>query len=167
MPGARRTYLMILLGAATWCGLILAPPLFAASGEPALAALLYGFFRPICHQIDGRSLHLFGLPLAVCARCSAIYIGFLGGTLAYPFFRDPPIPGRAFIAVALLPMLLSVGAGMLGVNDGGNAGRVVTGGWFGLLIPFLLIPGAIEGVAQLSASSSTPSIQPEKGSTDA
>jgi uncharacterized membrane protein len=170
MQWSRRTYLTILFGATAWCGMLLVAPIAASSGSPALAGVFYDFFRPICHQIDVRSLHLFGLPLAVCSRCSSIYVGFLAGTLAYPLIRDlrrPVMPGRAFLALMLLPMLLDVGAGMLGVDDPGNAGRMVTGGWFGLLIPFLIIPGAIEGVAQLSVHRSPPSIQPEKGPTDA
>ena len=90
MRYARLTYAVILSGAAAWCALLLVAP--AAASVPAnlrrLGALLYGLFSPLCHQIDARSFHLCGEPLAVCGRCSAIYFGFLSGTIIYPFATE-------------------------------------------------------------------------------
>src|SRR3974377_1510416 len=86
MQTARLTYAAIVAGAALWCALILLDP--AALLFPRLAplrAVLYAFFSPLCHQIDSRSIHLLGAPLAVCGRCSSIYFAFLLGTIAYPF----------------------------------------------------------------------------------
>jgi hypothetical protein len=48
-----------------------------------------------------------------------------------------------------------------------NMSRAVTGGWFGLLIPFVVIPGTIEGVELLLSPSSVPMPPPKKGFDDA
>ena len=37
---------------------------------------VYSFFSRICHQDPLRSWHVAGEPLAVCIRCSSIYIAF-------------------------------------------------------------------------------------------
>ena len=110
MRFARLTYAVILSGTALWCALIvLAPAAMSSRGFVPLAGILYALFSPLCHQIDARSFHLFGAPLAVCGRCSAVYFGFLSGTIAYPLAGDllrSARPGRTFLLVALAPMLL-------------------------------------------------------------
>jgi uncharacterized membrane protein len=171
MRFARLTYAVILSGAAAWCGLIvLAPAAASSAGFVPLGGILYAFFSPLCHQIDARSFHLFGWPLAVCGRCSAVYFGFLFGAIAYPFagrlFRGAR-PGRAFLIVAVAPMVLDVMLEAAGLYESSNALRAVTGGWFGVLLPFLIIPGAAEGISQLLTQPNPHSIQTEKGLIDA
>ena len=56
--------------AATGCAAIVLAP--ALGSQP-----LYSLFSALCHQIPERTWHLGGLPMAVCIRCSAIYLGFL------------------------------------------------------------------------------------------
>lgn len=71
-------------------GMVVAAPLSAASNG-RVAALLYEFFAPVCHQIAERSFHLDGHPLAVCHRCFGFYVGFTLGLAVLPFvhrFRD-------------------------------------------------------------------------------
>ena len=171
MRFARLTYGAILAGAAAWCALILLAPAATSSGEfLPLGGVLYAFFSPLCHQIDARSFHLFGMPLAVCGRCSAIYFGFLSGTILYPFagiLLRWGRPGRIFLIVAVAPMLLDVMLEAVGVHESSNTLRAVTGGWFGMLIPFLIIPGAVEGISQLFTQHNPHSIQSEKGLIDA
>ena len=172
MRFARVTYLVIAAGAALWCIMILLPALLKAAGGSSGQAgqIVAALFRPLCHQLDERSFHLFGVPLAVCSRCSSIYFGFLAGTLAYPLIRNlqtPVMPGRVFLAALVLPMLVDVGSGMIGLYEVSNATRAVTGGWFGILAPFLLIPGATEAVDQLLGTSPTSTIHSAKGRTHA
>ncbi len=69
-----RSYRFVLAGSALWCLTIIGAPLFSA--QP-----IYELFSRICHQIPERSWHLFGAQLPVCIRCTAIYAGFLFGTL--------------------------------------------------------------------------------------
>jgi uncharacterized membrane protein len=171
MRAARITYGVITVGAGLWCTLLFAPSLLAAAGihSPAFDEGVYRFFRPICHQMDERSWHLLGRAVAVCHRCSSIYIGFFAGVLLYPVFRrvaKPVMPGRMLIVASVAPMVIDVGAALLGVYTGSTFWRVITGGWFGVLIPFLILPGAIEGVHQLLQTA----VQPPpatKGTTDA
>jgi uncharacterized membrane protein len=171
MRFARITYAVILSGTVAWCVLIVcAPAASSTAGFAAFGGILYAFFSPLCHQLEARSFHLFGGPLAVCGRCSAIYFGFLSGTIAYPFARDllrPARPGRMFLLVAVAPMLLDVVLEVAGIHVSSNAMRAVTGAWFGTLLPFLVIPGAVEGVSQLLTKPNSYSIQPEKGHIDA
>ncbi len=163
---ARKTYSIILGGALVWCGaILLAPALAAWEGAPQwLAAALYRFFTPICHQMDARSFHLFGFPLAVCSRCSSIYIAFLVGTLLYPLVHDlqrSSMPPRALLVIALAPMVIDAGASFLGLHEATFLTRTLTGALFGLLLPFFIIPAAVEGAGQLFST------HLQKGTSDA
>jgi len=167
----RLTYAVILSGAALWCALILLAPLVRYSpGFAPLSGVLYAFFSPLCHQIDARSFHLAGNPLAVCARCSAIYFGFLLGTIIYPVggnFLPPSRTGRMFLVLTAVPMLIDVVLESAGVYDSSNLIRALTGSWFGILLPFLIIPGAAEGTSQLYAQHNSHAVPSEKGLIDA
>jgi uncharacterized membrane protein len=168
----RLTYLVIAVGATVWCALIVLPSAIAASSESFsdMGELMYSVFRPICHQIDERSLMLFGEPLAVCARCSGIYFAFLLGTLLYPAVRridNPVMPPRWLLLVALLPMLADVIPGMIGIHEVSILTRVITGGIFGLVLPFVILPAAIEGVCQYPSSSTCSTVHQTKGLSDA
>lgn len=173
MRFARVTYAVIAAGAALWCFMLILPSVLAAMGgaSPPVSQAVYSFFRPLCHQLDSRSLHLFGVPLAVCSRCSSIYFGFLVGTLALPFvidLRRPRMQGKLFFFIALAPMVFDVAAEMTGLYDGATLSRVITGGWFGLLLPFLIIPGSIEGIDQFfTHPSPSPPLHHKKGFTHA
>lgn len=150
----------------------MAAPFFGGLPEPfpEISGALYGVFSPVCHQIDGRSLTLFGMPLGVCTRCSAAYFGFLAGVLLYPFLRgvDRPVyPPRWIVALAVLPMLLDVFAGWTGLHAVSGTTRLFSGGFFGLVIPFVVLPALIEAVNELVASRRRPFHHPQKGLSDA
>ncbi len=154
----RTTYWTILVGAALWCsGLIAAPFLVSHVGSPAaFGQWIYSFFHTVCHQLDGRSLHVFGEPLAVCSRCASIYFAFLVGTFLYAFLRSverPAVPSRTWLMVAVTPMVLDVLAGLLGIHEATIITRASTGTLFGVLMPFIIIPAASEAVQQLHRSS--------------
>ncbi len=174
MRFARLTYAVILTGTLAWCALILiAPAAASAAGFGPLGSIIYAFFSPLCHQIGSRSFCLFGEPLAVCGRCTAIYFGFLAGALAYPFIRrganilSRMRPGRMYLVIATMPMLIDFTLEATGVCDSSNVIRAATGAWFGLLLPFLIIPGAVEGVSQLVARPKPQAVPPAKGLIDA
>ena len=171
----RLTYAAILSGALAWCALILLVPVAASSSGAyrPIGSFVYAFFSPLCHQIGSRSFYLFGEPFAVCGRCTSIYFGFLSGVLAYPLVRRTRMiaagvqPGKMFLAVAALPMIVDFALEAAGLYASSNVIRAVTGAWFGLLIPFLIIPGAVEGISQLFARPKPPAVQPVKGLIDA
>lgn len=169
----RITYLSILAGATSWCAaIVIAPVLVTHAGLSAtLGAMIFEFFRPVCHQIGARSLHLYGEPLAVCARCSAIYIAFLAGTITYPFIHPldrPAYPPRSVLLAALVPMLFDVACGIIGLYDNNNLTRVVSGAIFGFVAAWFIIPGAIEAAGQIfSPSTPSSSLITAKGNPDA
>jgi len=90
--------LLIFLG--ILLNLIFSPLLAAAIDCPALAQVGYLVFYPFCHQLDWRSFHVHGIQLAVCARCTGIYLGlFLGA--AFFMARPGPVPPAMLITVIL------------------------------------------------------------------
>jgi uncharacterized membrane protein len=68
-------YWLLLSLTSLWLGMILVAPLLLSEGS-VLGLLLHHFFSPLCHQISERSYVVSGFPLAVCARCTGIYLGF-------------------------------------------------------------------------------------------
>jgi uncharacterized membrane protein len=163
----RMTFLGILAGSVIWCGLIVAAPLLALDNSP-VASMIYDGFHRVCHQFEDRSLHLAGEPLPVCIRCAAIYFSFLAGVLAYPAFRrlrEPRVPSRAIVIGAVVPMVVDVVSGMIGVHDVSTATRLFTGALFGSVIAFVVLPVAIEAVDQILSPS--PITKKPKGLTDA
>jgi uncharacterized membrane protein len=168
----RLTYLAILSGTSIWClAIALAPVCMTLPAPfPSGGEAVYSVFHPICHQIPERSLMVAGRPLAVCSRCSAIYFAFLAATLLYPLVRDvrrPIIPPRWILVLALLPMVLDAVPGMFGLHDITVTTRLLTGAMFGLVVPFFVIPAAIEGIVQLSAQSAQSTSHKQKGLTNA
>lgn len=145
----KSTYAVLLVGACAWCMAIVAAPLLA---ENFAGYTLYQAFHQICHQLPERSFHLAGESFGVCARCTSIYFAFLIGIVAYPFFKsldDVRIPSRALLVAAMLPMLIDVGLGVLDIHESSLATRVFTGAIFGLVLPFIILPVALEAVQQL------------------
>lgn len=133
-------YYAILVGVLLWCAAVVTVPL-AASAQLPSARIGYSFFSQICHQEDSRSLHLAGFPLAVCARCSAIYFGFLAGVLLYPALsRKMQFPARWAWSIAIIPMLLDVGADLLGVHPVTLQTRLASGTIFGIAAALILTP---------------------------
>lgn len=172
MTLAWRTYVVVLVGALGWCGAIVLAPILAVLPEPftALGNALYGLFSPVCHQIGERSLEVLGLPLAVCTRCTAVYVGFLAGVLSYPLARcvdRPAYPPRWIAALAVLPMLVDVIMGWTGIHPVSGATRLFTGAFFGLIVPFIVLPALAEAVQEFVASRRRPFPHPQKGLSDA
>lgn len=141
----------MVTAAAVWCALIFAPA--AVGGTvPGLTRAIYLFFSPVCHQIDARSLHIFGVRAAVCARCAGIYLGFLvaaaaslGGAFA-PLRRRLARP--ALWVPAAAPMLADVLCDMTGLHEATIATRLATGLIFGSGAGWIIMPSLVDGIAQ-------------------
>ena len=73
----------LLFACVGWLALVVAPALLAAAGW-AHADVLHWLLHPVCHQIPARSFHVLGEPLAACARCTGLYVGFTLGVAAWP-----------------------------------------------------------------------------------
>lgn len=100
---ARAVVSLVALAAVLWIVGSVAPPALEASGFERTAAWVRLAYAPLCHQIEGRCFSLAGGPIAVCARCSGLYVGGLVGLLAAAWmagWHRRPAPWVFFAAVA-------------------------------------------------------------------
>lgn len=89
-----------------------------------------------CHRDPARTLQLFGVPLAACARCSGIYFGLgLGALLRRPSLTPRQL--RLWVVGAALLMMLDVLFEAHGLH----------GAWAGLRLCSGLVLGYPVGVA--------------------
>ena len=124
-----------------WIGGLLLPAWLVQQGLVGPALGLYQSFSLICHQIPERSWQFSGAPLAVCSRCTAIYVGVFAGVLISPLIvRRGGWRSRWWLGAALLPMLVDVGLDWLGLVSNTFTTRSVTGGLFGVAVAIYLYP---------------------------
>jgi len=139
-------------GVAAGCALLLLALIFAAPaalsyGHPLLGSVIYQIFRPFCHQIPARSFYFEGHPLAVCARCSGLYIGFAAGVLVYPLVRSvrrSDAPARVWLIAAALPTTTDFALGFSGIWANTHLSRSVTGALLGAVVAFFVVPGLVD-----------------------
>jgi uncharacterized membrane protein len=167
MVKQRIAYIGIILASLVLCGAVVFPPIWIRSGHgPDFASAAgYFFFSGVCHQIPARSFHVWGEPLAVCARCTGVYAGFLAGTLVFPLIpkgqvpRGPVHKGQVrkglkgdfppawILGSALLPATADFALGHFGLYDSGNVVRLITGLIPGAAASFFMIPAVFEIVS--------------------
>ena len=136
-------YVLTLAGILIWLAAIILAP-WLRSRSSGLSPYVYACFSPLCHQVPGRSFELFGFPLAVCARCLGIYVGFLGGMVLYPIRRDfsgVRLPRTAFFLALSAPIVLDTAANGLGLWATSNLVRFFLGLLWGLILPFYFLTG--------------------------
>jgi uncharacterized membrane protein len=126
----RRHFALIALTvlAWSWVAAIIAAP----HTDARVSAATYVAGSLVCHQRPERSFHLEGAQLAVCARCTGLYVGGALGVscwlLAALLRRRMSgarllvsAPGvRTMLAIAGAPTLITVATGMLGLWDPHN-----------------------------------------------
>lgn len=143
----RKTYVLLFTLVGVWCCTLFLPPLIGDLGGPSIAWPFYRFFSLICHQIESRSIHALGYPLAVCARCSSVYLGFFSALAVSGLFRGfGPKNFRPWFAVVLLPMLIDVLLDEAGIHHSTMTTRVITGCIFGAGSGILLTPILVEAL---------------------
>jgi len=112
----------------------------------------------VCHRIDLRSFHLGERALPLCARCSGMYLGAVGGILyqllrftrrgGLPGFKD----GWVFILLAAAWVLDGVNSylhffpGVTGLYEPNNVLRLATGLGMGCAISAILVPSFHQSV---------------------
>lgn len=145
-------YFLLVFIVALWCVLLFIPPLIAHVESPSsdISQHLYKSFSPICHQYESRSLHLFDHKLAVCARCTGIYIGFFIGILLLLLIRIGLNYSTITLwIVALVPMLFDVILDGLQIHRATLLTRFVTGSFFGTVAAFILAPLIIKTIKEI------------------
>lgn len=133
-----------LLGTVLWLLAIVLAPVLQSRGAGRAAGLIYAVFSPTCHQIPDRCFSLQGYPLAVCGRCLGVYLGFLGGLLAYPFvrgFSKLELPRARTFLLFSVPIGMDGLAGILGIWASPIGLRLATGFLWGTILPFYFVTG--------------------------
>lgn len=136
--------------------LIFAAPLLAARHHTLLALAVYQAFHTVCHQIPERSFLASNYALAVCARCTGIYVGLLIGVVCYPLIKRTLVgafaPARKWIIVAAAPISVDWFLGVTGIWANTHTSRFLTGALFGFVAAMYLVPGIIECFASLATT---------------
>ncbi len=102
-------------------------------------------FRMMCHGIERRCLTMFGVPMPICARCTAIYIGLIAGVAGFlllPLIEERIV--RVTLYVAAVPMLVDGVTQAIGFRESTNVLRLVTGFFPALLFAMWALT-AVEG----------------------
>ena len=151
---AASTYAGVLILVLIWiAGIVLDPLMRAAGGaDSTLLSLFARAYGRVCHQIGDRSFHIAGHPLAVCSRCFGIYVAYLAGLIVYPFARSltqTELPHRSWLIAALVPVVVDVAGGFLGIFENTLASRALTGLIAGAAGAFYTLPGLVSLAASL------------------
>lgn len=111
--------------------LAMLPPFLPAS----LQAVVREGFASVCHQMPGRSPHLGGVPVALCDRCTGIYLGLVGGVAGTGWGHNTWATlgpyGRYVLLGALVPLGLDWIGPLFQLWQNGPVSRVLTGLLFG------------------------------------
>lgn len=138
---------VIFIVAVLWISAILVAPLAKASGFNNFSNSIYNFFSHLCHQMEWRSFHLDGYPLAVCARCFGFYAGFLFGLAVYPLIRslnNTDSFSRFWLFLAMIPMGVDWSLTFFGIWENTHFSRLITGAILGAACAFFIIPALVE-----------------------
>ena len=138
-----KIYVFTFIGICLWIGLIFSAPYLQNQSSP-LGRWIYPIFAPTCHQAPSRCFHLWGHPLAVCARCLGIYFGFLGGTLLYPLirgFEGLSMPRLKTFALVTIPIAIDTLGNILTLWSSPAGLRFCLGVLWGSILPFFFITG--------------------------
>jgi uncharacterized membrane protein len=142
-----RVWLVLFILSAFWLGLILAAPLLKQTGFDTASSQLYYAFGFICHQIPGRSFHIYDDKLAVCARCFGVYAGLFLAFLFYPLFRSvnniDPLP-RVWLILSCFPLAIDWSLTFFGIWENTHASRFFTGAILGAACAIYILPALVE-----------------------
>jgi uncharacterized membrane protein len=100
-------------------------PLLMYYGYTTVANYIYFAYRMTCHQLPSRSYTIFEHQVAVCHRCTAIWIGILLGGFIFLFIRRT-IPFH-WLVLVLIPMGLDGGTQLAGLLYEVLPGWILTG----------------------------------------
>jgi len=128
--------LVVAALAALFVAAVFATPWLDTRGSSAAIWLRFAY-APLCHQMPERSLDLAGASLAVCARCTGLYLGGLAGiVLGLWFFRHSRRPRPMWLAWAAAPTVVDVLLSWIGLPGLPGLPRML----------LALVPGAVAGI---------------------
>jgi uncharacterized membrane protein len=140
------TFRTALLPAAAclWVAIICLSPVALRRGTAPVATFaVYTSASILCHQKTERSFRPAGIQMPVCGRCFGLYASGALGAVAALLFRRRSIAARRLVvttmlAIAAVPILLSVGLEWAGVIEGSNASRFASALPLGVVVGWLL-----------------------------
>lgn len=99
-------------------------------------------FRVFCHGIPERCLYLWNVPMPICARCTAIYVGLIASFAVFLILpRMTERAARIVLGAAAIPMAIDGLTQLAGLRVSTNPLRIETG----------LVLGIAFGIWALSA----------------
>jgi uncharacterized membrane protein len=111
----------------------LSPPLLS----PTWRAAMMHVFSPVCHQIPVRSPVLGGVQIAICDRCTGIYLGLVIGVATVGWgrgiWRAIGRHDRYLLLGSLVPAGIDWLGPILGLWGNGPVSRALTGMLFGIV----------------------------------
>jgi uncharacterized membrane protein len=141
------SWFVILVGAVLFLALVVTAPLAAASHHDQAALTIYQAFGLLCHQLPERSFFIMGHKLAVCSRCTGLYLGFVFTLALYPLLKElrrSDLPKRKWLIAAAIPLLLDFSVTFFGVWENTHTTRFLTGMLLGSVTVFYVMPGIVE-----------------------
>ena len=85
-------------------------------------------FRALCHGIPERCLELWSVPMPICARCTAIYVGLIAGIVLFILMPHiQALAARRMLAIAVVPMFLDGITQLAMLRESTNPLRIETG----------------------------------------
>lgn len=138
-PVARRRLAWVAIAAALFvAGMAAAPWLASRSGWGVALHLAY---RPMCHQMADRCFDLGAGPLAVCARCTGLYVGGLLGLWLPVLTGRTARLGVGTLIISAAPSIADFALGVVGLPSLTNLPRAVVALPLGLVLGLLLARG--------------------------
>ena len=151
--------LLVVVVAAVFCiGITLTPWLDSRGG--AAGSWLRLAYRPTCHQIPQRCLDLGWGPLAVCARCSGLYVGGLVGLLSGALLGIRIRPRLIWLAIALTPSAVDFLMAFTGLPNLTNWPRFVVAVPPGLVLGLLLADAIGDVIGRIGPNHATSDTDP-------
>ena len=106
-------------------------PLFHDTQMIVLFPFLKKIYSEFCHQLDYKTLNIFGYNLLVCSRCTGIYIGAFVISFVFIFLKNKiELNKKLFYSVSLI-LLTDVVLSTFGVYDYSKSIAFITGLFFG------------------------------------
>jgi uncharacterized membrane protein len=85
-------------------------------------------FRLFCHGIPERCIHIWGVPMPICARCAAIYAGMAASLLVFFLLpRMSELAARVLLVIAVMPLAVDGLTQLVRLRESTNALRSATG----------------------------------------
>lgn len=138
---------LVIVCTSVFVGLIVAAPLAQSNGLQWFSFSVYEVFSHFCHQTPERSFYLAGYPLAVCARCTGLYVGFAAAVAVYPVMtslKRTHAPERKWLFIAAAPLAIDFTLGFFGVWENSHLSRFLTGALLGAVSVFFVLPGLVQ-----------------------